>query len=200
MISYRPRFGLLLAALLPASLPAAELIGTVSGEQPLAVLRLDDGGESLLAVGESIEGCTLQAVRDDRAHFDCAGEGSELLLSRGESLAPSEISPTPQAQRGQLPREVLEGWRRAPQQFVSDVGLRPLARDGEIVAYRIDRLNRDLARSTGLRHGDRVTQVEGFPVSQTAAVVAALRRASELGQLNLGVVRGERRLSLQLSF
>lgn len=176
------------------------MIGTVGGDQPLAVLRLDGGSERLLALGESVDGCRLQRVEADRAVFDCAGTNQSLSLERGESLAVPAMEAVPLAKLGRLPREVLDGWRRAPQQFVSDVGLRPLARDGEIVAYRIDRLDRELARSTGLRHGDRVTQIEGFPVSQTAAVVAALRRASELGRLSLGVSRGDQRLSVMLSF
>lgn len=203
--SCRPEWWLALALVLPVPALAARLIGTLSGEAPLAVLALDSGGERLLEPGESVDGCRLLRVDAGRAMFDCGSGRRDWTLERGQPLPVSSSAQStlpvaaPSARQlpsASLPQSLLSAWRASPQQLLSELSLQPLVVGGAIQAYRLERLSAMLAETTGLRAGDLIERVDGLPLSEAAAVLESLRGAAERGQIHIALRRDEQPLSL----
>ncbi|HBA34253.1 MAG TPA: hypothetical protein DCZ12_08985 [Gammaproteobacteria bacterium] len=186
---------LLISGLISADEMSPKLIGTLSGQHPVAIFSIatEQGGtrEVILQAGDTLGRCVVNAILPEEAALTCNGQKTKELLSSGEKESGASIS---QWKTILLEAEELKGWIKNGQQIVNDIDLFPHVDSGTLTAYEIQRVRRgSVAERYGLRKGDRINAFNHIPVSELETVLAAVKAMQDNNHyFTLSVRRGDK--------
>lgn len=176
-----------------ASVPADDLrlVGVrVAGSGGSAILQTGSAPQHTVAIGDEVmPGWTLQAVEAD--HVQLAGAGRQRRIDLAEASAtraPAGTSvPVPGPVAAAASRVVPMAFD--PAQLISQVGLQPRERNGEVTGYTLMPRGDDrLLRQLGLQAGDVLISING----QALDAERLMELSTELGSAPRTTISFER--------
>jgi type II secretion system protein C len=185
----------------PGGLPGVALVGTVSGEAPLARAILQDTktkATTVHRIGDRVGDAILEGVSRDAAVFVAGGR--RLVLKRTDSGSPAAGAGRPRepsdASRAAAPR-VAEVQAVPPrpgadvlQQFLYKVTATPVLTDQGMEGLRVTGLDEiPAARQWGLEDGDVICAVNGQNLGDPRKAFQILRKARSQQSIQIELVR-----------
>lgn len=190
------------AATGPARTPQGELtlVGTVTGQFPIALVRSSDGSERILGVGDHIGELRISAI--DARSMTVHSEDGDRRVSMGTALGASAAQPPLPAARAHeqhytISRALLRDIAENPHRWLADVKLRLEVRDGYVAGYPVESVRaHSRAAMLGLRAGDVIRAVNGVPVRQPYLFADTVNKLGQANQITIELERAAVPLSL----
>ncbi|UCE89653.1 MAG: hypothetical protein JSW10_02120 [Pseudomonadota bacterium] len=176
------------------------LVGTMTGQFPIALVRAADGSEQILGVGDRLGDLRISTI--DARSMTLQGEDGPHRVSMGTRVGTSGIhqagsEANGHEQRYTISRALLRDIAENPHVWLSDVSLRLEVRDGYLAGYPIQSVRKNSrAAMLGLRDGDVIRAVNGVPVRQPYLFADTVNNLGEAGQITIELERAEALISL----
>ena len=165
-----------------------------------AALLESAAGQAWAEPGEFVGDCRLLHVDASSASLACGAAERRLRLAAGAGdgghpVTADVVRPVMNSVR--LPPAALRAIMQNPQASALGIDLVPVSRAGEVIGWAVARLDPGSpVSSTGLQPHDLVVAVDGAPVRQPEAFMAALRALPDADNFVLEVLRAGRPTSL----
>lgn len=163
-----------------------KLLGRITGEGGSAILKTPDGSERGYSVGEEImSGVTLEAINPSYIVISQNGALERLTIEdRGGVMSVVE----PEAE---IDLDEIDDIDFNPAQFLSEMQITPVLKDGRITGYRIrPRLPAANLAQYQLQKGDIITAIGGQNITTGRPDFGPLlRSAQRKGRLDFTVLR-----------
>lgn len=152
------------------------LIGTITGNQPLALLALNDKKLHFYTIKDKIGNFTIVAIEKNKIKLSYNKRIYTLHLQQKTALValPATAASRPPKQPGNLPvnihikRQLLNHIRHNIQQWLSAISLKLEITDSRVSGYAVGTVqNIPLNSAIGLQQGDIIKSINGVAVSQS---------------------------------
>ena len=170
-------------------------------DKAMAIIADAAGKERLYRVGAQVPGgAEIHKIYPDRVILQRNGQLETLELPRddlpGSAFALNQGRVEPQTERKersvQAPdklKEMRQLIKNNPQELWKQVRIEPVLEDGKIRGYRLFHQDEQLMRSLGITKTDVVTEVNGMPLDDPAALYELLGQLDTMMDIRLTVER-----------
>lgn len=181
-----------------ADLSAWRLLGTVIGNMPRALLRVDEEFV-ILSQGQRLHGWKLAGVERDFVEFTAGGRTERVLLwaRQAEAEPAAPLRPTGQmagppatSTRVSLSRADVRPLLSDPNSLLQMASFKPFSVDGRVSGFQVFSIRPDsLLSKVGLRNGDVLLRINGQTLSGPTQLLQAYSGMDRASLITLDVQR-----------
>lgn len=181
-----------------ADLSAWRLLGTVIGNMPRALLRVDDEFV-ILDQGQELQDWQLALVERDFVEFTAGGRRETVLLWARQAEAEPAPLPRPTGQmagppaastRVSLSRADVRPLLSDPNSLLQMASFKPFSVDGRVSGFQVFSIRPDsLLSKVGLRNGDVLMRINGQTLSGPTQLLQAYSGMDRASLITLDVQR-----------
>ncbi len=178
------------------------LVGTITGTQPLALLKLSDKKLYFYTLADKIKNFTLVSIQHNKIELSSNHQLYTLHLQQRTAIKVE----APLKQSTDLPidihikRQLLNHIRHHIQQWLNAISLKLVMTDGRVSGYVVESVqNIPLNSAIGLRQGDIIKSINGVYVSQPKLFAKITNNLINNNDIYLKIERGHKLNTLHFS-
>ena len=157
------------------------------------------GSETVLTLGEKLNGCELVNVLHGSAELNCGEKLHTLYLrnSIGGAIYP-EVEKNHVARQYliSLSKESVLNYINERQRLISEISLVPFVNDKEVIGFQISKIQPfSKVAALGLHNGDVVTTINGVSAKQPSQFLQAVRELRTASEATIVVDRFGQKVS-----
>ncbi len=177
------------------------LAGTITGSQPLALLKFSDKKLHFYTLADKIENYTITAIEQNKITLSYNKQLYALHLQQRTALVslPVSVLKAASEQPANLPvniqikRELLNHIRHNIQQWLSAISFKLEITDGRVSGYTIESIqNIPLNNAIGLQQGDIIKSINGISVAQPRLFAETTNNLINSSDIYIKIERGHK--------